>query len=379
MQSSGRVFGLDLLRALAVLFVMYGHSLHILPDTPVKDVLALPVLDGVTLFFVLSGFLIGRILLKTIDREDFDGPMLLRFWIRRWFRTLPNYYLVLTTLVAATYVASDPLVPLPPGIGHYFSFTQNLAWPHPEFFGEAWSLAVEEWFYLCIPIPLYLATRLPKVDRRRVMLLCATLVIVLSAVYRIWRIDAISDITMHEWLYWHRMQVITRMDSLMYGVLGAYLSLYHKNFWANVAPYSFWPGIAILVLDRAMYLGEYNMTYVSCFSLTVAPLATLLLLPRLSSWHATSGVIVKVVTFTSLTSYSLYLVNQALVLETINLWRCSEHATLIKLALYWSISVGGAFLLYSYFEKPVMDLRDRWSRKGHAPAQAFQEQGTTAG
>jgi len=34
---------------------------------------------------------------------------------------------------------------------------------------------------------------------------------------------------------------------------------------------------------------------------------------------------------------------------------------------------------FRYFEKPVMDLRDRWSRKGHAPAQAYQEQGTTIG
>jgi peptidoglycan/LPS O-acetylase OafA/YrhL len=314
--------------------------------------------------------------------------MLLRFWIRRWFRTLPNYYLVLIVLVAATFFARDPLVPLPQQIGRYFTFTQNLAWPHPEFFGEAWSLAVEEWFYLCITIPLYLATKLRNVDRRRIMLVCVALVIAFSSAYRIYCIDATAEITMDEWKHFHRMQVITRMDSLMFGVLGAYLSLYHRSLWERIARYTFIPGLVILAFDRAMYLGEPNMFYISHISLSLAPFATLLLLPKLSGWHAKPGYFVSAVTFISVISYSLYLINQALVSETViplimpelmhYLWRFSEHTPIIRWALYWTLSIVGSFLLYKYFETPMINLRDRWSRDGHVPAQAFQGQGPTS-
>ena len=156
MSEGGRVFGLDLLRAFAILCVVYSHGSFLLGDAPVipRDLYMIPVFDGVGMFFVLSGFLIGRILLRTVAHEDSDGRMLVRFWVWRWFRTLPNYYLVLIVLVAVTWSLSAPLVPLPDHLARYFTFMQNLAWPHPEFFGEAWSLAVEEWFYLCIPIPL---------------------------------------------------------------------------------------------------------------------------------------------------------------------------------------------------------------------------------
>ena len=98
-----RVFGLDLLRAYAILCVVYGHSYFLTSRTIPEEIFFIPVFDGVTLFFVLSGFLIGRILIRTITNRDFNANMLAEFWIRRWFRTLPNYMLVLTILVAVNF------------------------------------------------------------------------------------------------------------------------------------------------------------------------------------------------------------------------------------------------------------------------------------
>lgn len=72
------------------------------------------------------------------------------FWLRRWFRTIPNYYLffLVNFLLAIYGVTTD---------GYIFSplwFSQNLAWEEEnrKFFGEAWSLALDEWFYLAMPI-----------------------------------------------------------------------------------------------------------------------------------------------------------------------------------------------------------------------------------
>src|SRR4051794_27322921 len=92
-----RVFGLDILRALAISFVVIGHGGKLLPDN-LKKVTDFFVIDGVSIFFVLSGFLIGGIFIRKITKNGFNKEILLDFWIRRWFRTLPNYFLVLIAI-----------------------------------------------------------------------------------------------------------------------------------------------------------------------------------------------------------------------------------------------------------------------------------------
>lgn len=95
MNYSNRIYGLDVFRTIAILLVVYVHGKLVAKDL-FAGLPSLPIMDGVELFFVLSGFLIGGILIKTIERENgMDLPALGHFWKRRWFRTLPNYYLIL--------------------------------------------------------------------------------------------------------------------------------------------------------------------------------------------------------------------------------------------------------------------------------------------
>lgn len=383
MAAGERVFGLDLLRAMAILVVVYGHGLHFAsPDLPM-DLLALPILDGVTLFFVLSGFLIGRILLKTINHEQFNGSMLLQFWIRRWFRTLPNYYFVLTLIILATLLTGDQAPPMPENIASYYLFSQNLAWPHPEFFGEAWSLAIEEWFYLTIPLPLLLVSMTRKIDLHRFMWFYIFAVIIGTMMLRFFLVSLHGYDNKHDWDYGLKMLVVTRMDSLMFGVLGAYLSLYNKDLWARAShPLIFWSGVGLLFFDRYMRLGADNMAYLNYFSLTITPIATLLLLPKLSTWHTMPGPVGKAVTFISVNSYSMYLINQALVAETLIpalmpglmhlLWRFGDHIHLIQFILFWLFTLAGSAFLYRFYEKPMTHLRDRFGKGHRTPAHAFK-------
>src|SRR5579862_944601 len=93
-----RVLGLDILRAFAILAVLQSHAYFLIAthvDEHLYDALGI---DGVTLFFVLSGFLIGRILLKKLRGTPFARQDLTDFWLRRWMRTLPAYYAVLAVL-----------------------------------------------------------------------------------------------------------------------------------------------------------------------------------------------------------------------------------------------------------------------------------------
>jgi len=64
-----RVYGLDVFRAIAILIVVRSHGRLVSGDL-FEGIPSIPLIDGVELFFVLSGFLIGSILIKTLESED---------------------------------------------------------------------------------------------------------------------------------------------------------------------------------------------------------------------------------------------------------------------------------------------------------------------
>src|SRR5262249_35394349 len=139
-----RNFGLDVVRAIAISGVLVAHFTAavavLMAATP--PFLLMRLGAGVELFFALSGFLIGGLLL------DIKEPSLrawIIFMIRRWIRTIPLYLAWLTILLIIWPPQQDLM-------GHavkYVTFSQNLFWKMSDpFFAPSWSLAVEEWFYL---------------------------------------------------------------------------------------------------------------------------------------------------------------------------------------------------------------------------------------
>ncbi len=144
LQPSARIPELDGLRGIAVLLVVAWHYL---------DVWATPWLtpfrlgwSGVDLFFVLSGFLIGGILLDNRHRRSYFKP----FYGRRIHRIFPLYYAWLAVVFVLRMPAYAPR-------WSYAVFVQNLfqgahnTWDSV-WIGHTWSLAVEEQFYLVAPM-----------------------------------------------------------------------------------------------------------------------------------------------------------------------------------------------------------------------------------
>src|SRR5437868_3297260 len=85
MKSQSRSFGLDFVRAFAICLVLISHF---------AKPLEIFGFWGVELFFGLSGYLIGQILWRNFSRVDnWTFRHMTNFWSRRWWRTLPNYYL----------------------------------------------------------------------------------------------------------------------------------------------------------------------------------------------------------------------------------------------------------------------------------------------
>lgn len=161
-----RLPALDGLRGIAILLVLIWHYTG--PFKPADDSLGYYFLkclglswSGVDLFFVLSGFLIGGILI-----DNRGASNLLRvFYIRRTLRIFPLYYLIFLTFLAFLICGSSIqwLVADPLPIWSYATFTQNFVMGFqnrfgPHFFDVTWSLAVEEQFYLFLPFVVRWAT-----------------------------------------------------------------------------------------------------------------------------------------------------------------------------------------------------------------------------
>jgi peptidoglycan/LPS O-acetylase OafA/YrhL len=165
---SDRIIGLHIIRTIPIVIVVIFLSVSILnPLTAIPGVgiyihkllsftQSFGIL-GVELFFVLSGFLIGSILIKVFARSvGFGFTEIRSFLVRRWFRTLPDYWLILTVILLL-YTCLDITVPYL-HYWQYFFFIQNLGYRQPAFFSESWSLAIEAWFYLTLPFILFIVS-----------------------------------------------------------------------------------------------------------------------------------------------------------------------------------------------------------------------------
>jgi peptidoglycan/LPS O-acetylase OafA/YrhL len=147
---------LDSLRGVAVLWVLWHHTFQffdIVNETPIwlARIAELGFL-GVDVFFVLSGFLISGILFPDLD----TGVRLRRFYIRRFFRIIPTYFLVVVVGIVLSVTMPDnpiPFVKADHTSPFSFLFLSNYL-PITPILAHTWSLAVEEHFYVCYPLML---------------------------------------------------------------------------------------------------------------------------------------------------------------------------------------------------------------------------------
>jgi peptidoglycan/LPS O-acetylase OafA/YrhL len=356
-----RVYGLDILRATAILFVMLLHSTYLLPDKAAR-VLECLSLDGVSIFFVLSGYLIGAILIREFEKRQPTAKTLFHFWFRRWMRTLPAYYftLVLLILLPASYTHFQSAQQTT----SYLLFLQNLHKPHPAFFMEAWSLSIEEWFYLVVPALLFVLMLLFKSNPRQGVIVIASSTIIFALVYRGYLFGKLDIPTIKVWDETFRKQVLSRPDSIMVGVIGAYMSCYRKELWNRHKAALLALGITILIalkLAFEMHWAEWKFFFSTAY-FTVSAIGVLCMLPFLSGLKTSQGRTHKFLTYISIISYSMYLLNlsfiQAFLLPQID-FHTYRGNLVLHYVLFWVLTIGAAALLYKFVERPFMNLREK--------------------
>lgn len=356
-----RIFGLDLLRFFAITFVVIGHGLTYFPETLVH-ILSYFIFDGVTIFFVLSGYLIGGILIKILNKSHFDFKALMNFWKRRWFRTLPNYFLILTILFLLNLFNNPNFHP--EDKFKYYLFIQNFKNPQPPFFPESWSLSIEEWFYILIPTSLFILITYFKKSIRFSIVLTVCFFIIFSTIFRAYRLNfnvTVDDLQI--WDAYFRKQVITRLDSLIYGLLAAYVHFYYKNFWTQNKFILLFVGMSILLTERFILSLSSSTIYYSIFSFTLISIGTMMLLPYLSLLNINNSKRFSIITKISLISYSAYLIH----LSLIQIWLINKFSffanmndifPVFNLFIYLLLTYYASILLFKYFEMPMTDLRN---------------------
>jgi peptidoglycan/LPS O-acetylase OafA/YrhL len=290
---SGRILELDGLRGMAIVLVLLFHYVSIVQG-PANRAVALFQRaveigwTGVDLFFVLSGFLIGGILLNARRSEHYFKT----FYARRIYRIFPIYYLWIAAYFLLMYLAS-PHILEKLGIVHdkwaaaavLVLFLQNSVTMTPAlvtiWFFQVWSLAVEEQFYLVIP---WLVRWLS--DRKLVFTLVSLLFVA-----------PLSRVLLKVYLpdnYWRpHLLTFCRSDELAVGVLLAFF--WRQEYWrARISSYkkALYAVVGMLTLGM-IYLDAFKVSDLaqcawgySCVSLFYASLVLLALVARGGMWAA---------------------------------------------------------------------------------------------
>ncbi|MBY0369477.1 acyltransferase [bacterium] len=357
--SSSRNFGLDLLRACAIFLVIGSHATY----TVTQSNFFLATLShclgawGVELFFVLSGYLIGQVLLKILDKAPvLDGRTLGHFYVRRWLRTLPNYYLV---LALALWLYASSTGGLPRGWESYLTFTQNLLDSRVGFFGHSWSLAVEEWFYLLFPLVLFSLARF--FSRRQALWTTLALFLLVPLLCR-WALASQLGASPFRML---QKAALLRLDSIIYGVCGAACARYFPGTWVSLRRFGWAPAFAMLLILGLGFHASLEMrgAWAAVWVFPLTSIAFLLLVPRAETLARPAvKAVEQLVTWVSLTSYSAYLLHPIFQVEFARLFNAAYTLPLAAVVkpVSWFVFIGAAsWLLYRYFESPILRWRDR--------------------
>lgn len=349
------------MRAVAISLVLAHHLVGlVLSHVPWFQVFRASGPIGVDMFFALSGFLIGRILLG-LEWGIARPQVLFGFWTRRWMRTLPLYYLILAINVAWAFGRNGHVAEILRASSPYLWFGQCLTSRPPFFFGESWSLAVEEWFYLLFPLGWFVSIRAGAKPAAGYAI-CAFLMLMVPLALRLHLDPNVPRL----WYYDVAMVTVYRLDSIALGVLAAAVSLWSSIFWWRCRIPAFVLGI-LLLAAAWVFLVDPSLrsdTFMLVWHFTLTGLGCALLLPMLSSIKTFPSMLFgRIVSALALWSYGLYLVNALLIAVARFLFAgliASSAAwawTLVLAVLVTSLAVSA--MLHKCLEKPIMDLRKR--------------------
>lgn len=360
--SEPRVVGLDFLRVAASVTIIAYHAdvARHLGGGRLPRLVTDHGYLAVDVFFVLSGWLLTGQALRAWSRGEAGSGFVTRFWVRRWFRTLPPYWIALGLAAVVGSVRGWDVI-LKHGL-----FLQTL-FP-PNLYPVSWSLVTEEGFYLALPVLVLLLRRL----RWRWWAWAALALLLLPATWRASLAPVMS---------WQNidMQPQARFDGLLVGA-GLAVLAGREQAWAwlerrrvPLALVATAAAVTLVVLadERAWW---YEVAGISLFNLLIGclvPFLSRLRLPRTSPL-----LVAAVITFASELTYPLYLLHQ-LVPPAVQRFSPALAAlhdrrpSLYELALFGILALA-ALILHLGVERPALALRAKVLGTRQEPAASLR-------
>ncbi len=359
-----KFYGLDNLRAFAIIFVFLFHYFILSGGEPnwLPD-LARFGWTGVDLFFVLSGFLISSQLFQEIKTEN--NISLKNFFLKRVFRILPAYLFTVGLYFCLPFFRERES--LPP-LWKFLTFTQNIGLDvyNEGTFSHCWSLCVEEHFYLFLPLILMFILSEKWMERSYLILI---LLFVFGIAIRIYSynnfyLPHIADDDSR--MYWYKYIYYTtysRLDGLLAGVLIAGLYHFYPKIWTKISSFGNWLlFFGLMILIATYFLCEDQMTFdatVFGFPLVALGYGFLVLgaiSPTSFLFKWDSKILTKIATL----SYAIYLTHKGVIHMTHQFLENFEINSNLMLVICMITCFGFAQIVHWIVEKPFMKLRKRF-------------------
>ncbi len=350
-----RIQGLDSLRAISLAFVLVQHSFlftdEFFPKFRVFWIFSHSALD---IFFVLSGFLIGKILFETYRiKKSFSLQDLMLFTKRRWYKILPMYYL---TILISLLLVQINVYDAPDFSLKFILFAQNFFVSDFIFLPQTYSLTIEEWFYILLPITLLIISKIKtaiKISNQFYVIGAVWILIVL--ILRInFHINGVEN-----WDAEIRKTIFSRIDAPIYGVLffvffnSNRIWLYeNKNKLIVIGAFCYL-GLTYLLSTRASLFFNNVIFY------TLIPLVLTFLIPFFYYLKLPKG-IQRILSYQSLSSYSIYLIHLPLLSISFKFFKPETGMGSLVCALtYIAASYLLGMFFYSQIELRILKFRDR--------------------
>jgi len=365
-----RIHGLDTLRALAVTLVVLHHYVLFVSDADTFGWVGEIGWAGVDLFFALSGYLIGNQIFAGLRHPD--GFSLRHFYARRLLRTLPNFWVVLALYALWPALRGDaPLLPL----WRYLTFTQNIHLEPGTAFSHAWSLCIEEQFYMLLPALALFGAALRLRMHWAWLAIGAAFLAGMAVRWQVWLDMPKGAGSLHYYYKYIYYSSWCRFDELLAGVALALLKNRHRAAWIIVmrhGNYLLAAGGAATAVAAWLFLHNHYGLGATVFGYPLLALGfSLLILAALAPGSILHRLRVPGAASLALWSYAVYLVHkQVCVMVAAHLGRMgygTEDGATILISLAASLLAG--WLLYRLVETPFMALRARLV-PANAPAPA---------
>lgn len=367
LRNSNRLYGLDTLRAIAIVFVLiYHYRVFVSRENPFGFISSLGW-TGVDLFFVLSGYLIGNQVFSALAKGS-DLSLKL-FYIRRFLRTLPNYYFVLALYFLFPEVLSGPYTA---PLWSFLTFTQNFDMHAGETFTHSWSLCIEEQFYLIFPVlTLLIAYAKRSLTLGWVTIIGSILVAMFLRGFN-WSEHGGSSISSRDFMEYIYYSSITRFDELLPGIAIALLKNFHPSRYEAILRRGNLLLVTGLLSTTTMLYLFYNYAYIEGYGTTflvttfgysfLAISFAILVLAALSPNSLLHNIRIPGAASIALWSYAIYLIHKPLfqVLKTQLTELGIEINTIAGMTVIMSISIFCGWSLYALVETPFMKFRDKY-------------------